>query len=219
MGDPKRMVPKAESPRRVWDPERIKTEHTLRREYGLRRTRELWSTLSELKKFRRSARHLLNLGEAGRDKSQQIIGKLQRLGIAKSDMRLEDILGLSVRDLLERRLQTLVIKKGLARTPKQARQLVVHGFIAVGGRRVTIPSYMVTSAEEPTITYCKAIDIEPPQPVAATAGSGPAVRQRQEALAAPKTGVAAAKAARSKMAEAAADAPESPAPAEAPVAA
>lgn len=195
------MVPKAESPRRVWDPERIKTEHTLRREYGLRRTRELWSTLSELKKFRRSARHLLNLGEAGRDKSQQIIGKLQRLGIAKSDMRLEDILGLSVRDLLERRLQTLVIKKGLARTPKQARQLVVHGFIAVGGRRVTIPSYMVTSAEEPTISYCKAIDIEPPQPVAA-----------------PKTGVAAAKAARSKMAEGAEAPVESPAPAEAPAA-
>lgn len=203
MGDPKKMVPKAESPRRVWDPERIKTEHTLRREYGLRRTRELWSTLSELKKFRRSARHLLNLGEAGQDKSRQIIGKLQRLGIAKGDMRLEDVLGLSVRDLLERRLQTLVLKKGLARTPKQARQLVVHGFIAVGGRRVNVPSYMVTASEEPTISYCKAIDIEPPQPVSA-----------------PKTGAAGRTAARSKMAgTAASDAPESPAPAEAPVAA
>ncbi len=197
MGDPRRFVPKAESPRRVWDPERIKTEHELRREYGLHRTRELWSTLAELKKFRRSARHMLSLGEAGREKSQQIVGKLQRLGIAKGDMRLEDILGLSVRDLLERRLQTLVLKKGLARTPKQARQLVTHGFIAVGGRRVTIPSYMVTSAEEPTISYCKAIDIEPPQPVAA-----------------PKTGVAAQREARSKMATEAA--PESPASKEAP---
>ncbi|MEM4235601.1 MAG: 30S ribosomal protein S4, partial [Candidatus Anstonellaceae archaeon] len=80
-------------------------------------------------------------------------------GIAKKSMKLEDILGLSVRDFLERRLQTLVVRKGLARTQKQARQLIVHGFIAVNGRRVTIPSYFVTAMEEPTIEYYKPIDI------------------------------------------------------------
>ncbi|VVB57218.1 30S ribosomal protein S4 [uncultured archaeon] len=194
MGDPRRLIPKAETPRRVWDADRIKNENQLKSEYGLRRTRELWTAVSELKKARRSARTLLSLGDAGREKGAQVIAKLQRLGIAKGDMRLEDVLGLSIRDFLERRLQTLVKNKGLARTSKQARQLIVHGFIAVGGRRVTIPSYMVTLSEEPTISYYKAIDIEPPQ---------------QEG--APK-GAAGQRAARGKMAsEAAEAAPESPA--------
>lgn len=171
MGDPRRLVPKAETPRRVWDADRIKNEGELKTEYGLRRTRELWSAVAELKKARRSARQLLNLGEAGREKGMQVIAKLQRLGIAKGEMRLEDVLGLSIRDFLERRLQTLVLKKGLGRTTKQARQLIVHGFIAVGGRRVTIPSYMVAMSEEPTISYYKAIDIEPPQVEAAPKGA------------------------------------------------
>lgn len=161
MGDPRRLTSKAETPRKVWDAERIKNESQLKREYGLRRTRELWVTLAELKKVRRSARSLLSLGEEGREKGMQIISKLQRLGIAKAQTRLEDVLGLTVRDFLERRLQTLVFKKGLARTMRQARQLIVHGFISVGGRRVTIPSYMVTVSEEPTISYYKAIEIEP----------------------------------------------------------
>jgi len=74
-------------------------------------------------------------------------------------MKLDDILALTVRDFLERRLQTIVLKRGLARTATQARQLIVHGFISVNGRRVNIPSYLVTSSEEPSVSYFKAIDI------------------------------------------------------------
>ncbi|MFH0927319.1 MAG: 30S ribosomal protein S4 [Candidatus Micrarchaeota archaeon] len=164
MGDPKRRKPKAEAPRKVWDSERIKQESTLRNEYGLRRTRELWSALSELKKMRRNARKLLSLGEEGELRGQKLVGKLKRLGIAKSEMELDSILALSVRDFLERRLQTVVLRKGLARTAKQARQIIVHGFISVNGRRVNIPSYMVTGVEEPTVSYFKAIDISVDKP-------------------------------------------------------
>ena len=163
MGDPKRIRPKAETPRKVWDSDRIKEESALKREYGLRKTRELWAASSELKKMRRTARNLLSHGEDGVEQGKSIIAKLRRLGIAKTDMELDDILALSVRDFLERRLQTLVLKKGLARTPKQSRQLIVHGFISVAQRRVNIPSYMVTSAEEPSISYFKAIDISIPE--------------------------------------------------------
>jgi small subunit ribosomal protein S4 len=163
MGDPRKLKAKAETPRKVWDAERIKNDTTLRREYGLRKTRELWSTVEELKRVRRSARILLSMGEAGRDKAQQVIVKLQRLGISKGDMKLEDVLGLTVRDFLERRLQTLVVKKGLAHTMPQARQLITHGFISVTGRRVTIPSYVVTAQEEPTVSYSRAIDISHPE--------------------------------------------------------
>ncbi|MFN3910114.1 MAG: 30S ribosomal protein S4 [Candidatus Anstonellaceae archaeon] len=162
MGDPRKLVSIAETPRKIWNKERIEEESLLKKEYGLKNTTELWISATRLKKLRRTARKLLSLGEIGEKKGQALISKLKKLGIAKKTTVLEDILALSVRDFLERRLQTIVLRKGLARTQKQARQLIVHGFIAVNGRRVTIPSYFVTAQEEPTITYFKPIDISLP---------------------------------------------------------
>src|SRR5690625_2006587 len=46
--------------------------------------------------------------------------------------------------LLESRLDNLVYRLGLARTRRQARQLVNHGHITVDGKRVDIPSYRVS---------------------------------------------------------------------------
>ena len=45
--------------------------------------------------------------------------------------------------LLERRLDNVVYRLGLASTRRQARQLVNHGHITVDGKRVDIPSYEV----------------------------------------------------------------------------
>ena len=45
--------------------------------------------------------------------------------------------------LLERRLDNIVYRLGLATTRRQARQLVNHGHITVDGKRVDIPSYHV----------------------------------------------------------------------------
>jgi len=58
-----------------------------------------------------------------------------------------------VEDILGRRLQTLVYIHGLARTPKQARQLIVHGHIAIDERKVRVPSYLVRKDEEEKISY------------------------------------------------------------------
>ncbi|MBB0246276.1 30S ribosomal protein S4 [Streptomyces alkaliphilus] len=44
---------------------------------------------------------------------------------------------------LERRLDALVLRAGLARTIYQSRQMVVHGHIEVNGRKVDRPSYIV----------------------------------------------------------------------------
>lgn len=49
--------------------------------------------------------------------------------------------------LLESRLDNLVYRLGLARTRRQARQLVNHGHILVDGKRVDIPSYQVTPGQ------------------------------------------------------------------------
>ena len=49
--------------------------------------------------------------------------------------------------LLERRLDNVVYRLGLARTRPQARQFVSHGLIQVDGKRVNIPSYIVKPGE------------------------------------------------------------------------
>ena len=49
--------------------------------------------------------------------------------------------------LLESRLDNLVYRAGLARTRRQARQLVNHGHVFVDGRRTDIPSYRVVPGQ------------------------------------------------------------------------
>lgn len=50
--------------------------------------------------------------------------------------------------LLERRLDNVVYRLGLARTRPQARQYVNHGLVRVDGQRVDIPSYLVKPGQE-----------------------------------------------------------------------
>ena len=45
--------------------------------------------------------------------------------------------------LLERRLDNVVFRLGLAATRREARQLVNHGHFTVNGKRVNIPSYLI----------------------------------------------------------------------------
>ncbi|MCK4319650.1 30S ribosomal protein S4 [Candidatus Micrarchaeota archaeon] len=162
MGDPRKLKNKYEKPKRLWDEERITAEKALKREYGLKNMRELWVMNQELKRVRREARRLLSLPEEQQLRDmKKVVGKLNRLGILSESAKLDDILSLEVRDVLERRLQTLVKKKGLAKTMKQARQLIKHGFVEVNGRRVPVPSYLVTVDEEKTVKYKKPINLEP----------------------------------------------------------
>jgi small subunit ribosomal protein S4 len=50
--------------------------------------------------------------------------------------------------MLERRLDNAVWRCGLGSSRAQARQLVLHGHIAINGRKVNIPSYLVSVGEE-----------------------------------------------------------------------
>ena len=49
--------------------------------------------------------------------------------------------------LLERRLDSIVFRAKFVPTPFAARQLVSHGHVAVNGKRVTIPSYLVKEGD------------------------------------------------------------------------
>jgi small subunit ribosomal protein S4 len=52
--------------------------------------------------------------------------------------------GEALLQLLESRLDNVVYRAGLARTRRQARQLVSHGHFTVNGKRVNVPSYQVS---------------------------------------------------------------------------
>ena len=53
--------------------------------------------------------------------------------------------------MLERRLDNVVWRIGLASSRAQGRQLVLHGHVRINGRKVNIPSYLINVGEEITI--------------------------------------------------------------------
>jgi small subunit ribosomal protein S4 len=146
----KKQKKKFGKPLRPWDKTRIEEERKIIQNYGLRRKREIWKTESILRNYRRIARNLA----AKRDKEKEkiLLDKLFRMGLISKDANLDDVLALTIEKLLDRRLQTLVFKKGLASTPKQARQFIIHGHIALDGRRVKWPSTIVLITEENKIS-------------------------------------------------------------------
>ena len=59
--------------------------------------------------------------------------------------------GENLLSLLERRLDNVVYRLGLAKTRRMARQIVVHGHIMVNGRKVNVPSYLVKAGDVITL--------------------------------------------------------------------
>jgi small subunit ribosomal protein S4 len=95
---------------------------------------------------------------------------LSRKGIIGSSPSLDDVLGLVVENLLERRLQSIVMSKGLVPSAHAARQAVTHGHVMVDNRRVTIPGFIVLLNMEPTVRLVEGstlakLMIETPTPV------------------------------------------------------
>jgi len=154
VGDPKKPRKKWESPGHPWIKERLLREIELIGRYGLRNKKEIWQAETLARYFRHRARRLLALPEEVRKQAeQQLLSKLYKMGVLPENATLDDVLGLTAEHFLERRLQTLVYKKGLAKTIWQARQLIVHGHIAIGGRRIRSPGYLVPRDEEDLIDY------------------------------------------------------------------
>ena len=158
MGDPKFPRRSYDTPSHPWQGERIKAELELVREYGLKNKTELWKAQTVLRNFRRQSRELqarLRLGEPqAKFEVDNLLSKCSRIGVLPvAGGTLNDILALSEQNILSRRLQTIVHQKGLAHSAKQARQMIIHGHIYMNGHRVTVPGYIVTRAEEPSIEY------------------------------------------------------------------
>lgn len=154
MGHPRKARKKYDTPSHPWNADRIKQERKLVQKYGLKNKKEIWKAETMVKRYRRDARELLGTSsEHNAQDRQQLLGHLIRMGMLPENAKLEDVLDLTLEDVLRRRLQTMVHRKGLAYTPKEARVFVVHGHIAMSNKKIDSPSYLVKRGEEELIGY------------------------------------------------------------------
>ncbi|HLD84991.1 MAG TPA: 30S ribosomal protein S4 [archaeon] len=148
MGHPRKQRRKYETPFKPYDKERIGKEKKIMQEFGLRRKKEIWRAESILRNFRSRARDL----QASRNEmlEKELIEKLKSIGINVSAV--ESVLDIRLENFLSRRLQTIVCKRGMASTPKHARQLITHGHVYIDDRRIVWPSYIVGKTEDDKIS-------------------------------------------------------------------
>lgn len=145
----KRQKKKYESPSRPWNKERIDSEKAISNKFGLRKKREIWRAEAMVRKYRRMAREIAAAHD--KEKEKIIIDKIMRLGLLNEGATLDDVLGITVESLLERRLQTMIKNRGLVNTMRQARQAITHGHVKINDRKITYPSYIVPRDEESSV--------------------------------------------------------------------
>lgn len=144
----KKQHKKYKKPKKPFDKKRIEEENVLLKQYGLKNKRELWRANFYIEKIRNEAKKLLT---ASAEEQKKFLDKLAGMGLIKIGSAIDDVLSLTNIDILERRLQTIVFKRGLARAPKQARQFITHKHVIVGDRIINIPSYIVPLGVEKDI--------------------------------------------------------------------
>lgn len=154
MGDPKKQRKKYNTPRFSWRGDTLQEELKLIGQYGLRNKHELWLHETMLSNFRGIARSLIGQPPEVRKRMEnELLARLKKLGILHETAVLDDVLDLTIENVVERRMQTVVFRRGLTKTIQQARQLITHGHISIGNKRVTVPSYIVAKKEESQIAY------------------------------------------------------------------
>jgi len=154
LGDPRKPRKAFETPRHPWRKDQLEEELHLVGDYGLRNKKELRRHETRLSQIRGIARTLLGAEEEQRAQlERQYLTSLARQGILPETATVDNILDLNVKDLMERRLQTIVYRTGLAKSIYQARQFVIHGHVSVAGDVVTVPSYVVRRDQESRIAF------------------------------------------------------------------
>lgn len=156
MGDPHKPKKTYHRPRRIWTIDQLNAELYILGTYGLRNKRELWKAQSEIARIRNQARALLAIPtEVRRDNELRLLSFLNRLGLVNESATLDDVLNLKIEDILERRLQTIVMRKIMSKSAIEARQIVSHRHVSVGSRTVNLPGYIVRKDEEQNIVVHK----------------------------------------------------------------
>ena len=164
MGDPRRIKKKFSGPRHPWKSDKLEEERKLLDDYSLKTKTELWKVSSTLKNYAGQAKRLIAAKGVQSDvEKAQLFQRLQRLGLVGENPQLDNVLDLKVTSLLDRRLQTLVFKRGFARTMKQSRQFITHRHILVAGKQIVTPSYIVPVKDESLISFVSTSTIANPE--------------------------------------------------------
>ncbi|MFO7710603.1 MAG: 30S ribosomal protein S4 [Candidatus Woesearchaeota archaeon] len=149
MGDPRKHRKKFIKPSHPWQKQRLETEGAFIKEYGLKNKKEIWKAQAKLRHYASLAKNLVRESDQESIKeSEQLVLSLHKMGILPENGTINDILSLTEKDIFERRLQTQVVRKGLARTFRQARQFITHGHVTVNNKSMRVPSYLVRVDEE-----------------------------------------------------------------------
>ena len=154
MGDPKKPKKKYSTPMHPWNATNIEAERKIKAEYGLASKKEIYVAETFLKKYKNIAKRVIARKTAQGEKEKvMVLTKLQNLGLLPVGSSLDQILGLDMKDVLERRLQSVLYRKGLARSMKQARQFITHRHVAIGNKEISVPSYLVGLKEESELNF------------------------------------------------------------------
>jgi len=154
MGDPKKQRKKYSGPLHPWQRTRLEEEKILKDEYGLKNKTELWKMNSVLSKFKSQTKSLITKpGEQAEKEKKLFLDRLTKLKLVQPGAVVEDVLNITLKDILERRLQTVIFRLGFAKTIKQARQFITHGHVVINDTKVTVPSYIVPDTEEANIHF------------------------------------------------------------------
>ncbi len=154
MGTTRKIRRKYTGPNHPWRADRLAAEAILKTEYGLKNKTEIFRAQSALRRFTGQAKRLIRSTAAqAQVEEKQLLTRLFRLGLLPQEAKLDEVLALNVRNLLDRRLQTLVYKQNFSLTPKQARQMITHGHITVKGKKLDSPSFVVPREWETSIAF------------------------------------------------------------------
>jgi small subunit ribosomal protein S4 len=154
MGDPIKSRRQYASPAHPWNKARIESEKTLVSEFGLKNKREIYKHIAQVRRFVDNFKRLnYQTTEQSELEKKQLLAKVKRLGLLSAEKELTAVLDLQIKDVMARRLQTIVYKKHLARTIAQARQMIVHRHVLVNGVPIDSPGYLVSLDEESTISF------------------------------------------------------------------
>jgi small subunit ribosomal protein S4 len=137
-------------PKKPFDKARIIEEAKIKEEFGLKNKKEIWKADAKVKLMREKAKKLISADESEKN---AFFERLKKIGLKVNSIG--DVLSLNKKDYLNRRLQTVLVQKGLATTSKSARQLITHKKVLINGNSVNAPSYIVPINLENKITLKK----------------------------------------------------------------
>ncbi len=154
MGDPGKIRRKYDTPSHPWQSARIVDEKKVISDYGLKNKKEIWRMETMLRELKNQAKSLASRMDAqSRVEEKQLLDRLASMGLMMQGESMDKVLGLTLKDVMDRRLQSFLVKKGMARSIKQARQFITHGHILVNKKRITFPSYFINLKEESLIEF------------------------------------------------------------------